>query len=89
MSEQKYTIPDNLWDVKSRVVALQQLQDSYIALRFFGYRLAKKAAIEASREMSAFWDGVVELYPELKGKRLTTTDGKEVVVMKLEEVEGK
>lgn len=82
MKEKKYIIPDDLWDLRTKATAMNELRDAYIIMRFFGYRLARKAAMEAARATDEFWNGVRDLYPELRGEHLRTIDGKEVFVVK-------
>jgi hypothetical protein len=83
--KKKYVVPDDLWDLRTKSIALNELRDTYVIMRFFGYRLARKAAIEAARLMDDFWSGIRDLYPELRGKSLRTIDGKEAVEVEVVE----
>jgi len=73
MDEEKkqYPITGDIARALDRVNALNGLRDRYIKLRFLGYRLAKRAAIEAENTRSDLWEMVYALYPEIRGKRLT------------------
>jgi hypothetical protein len=66
----EYKIPQETIDILIESHAAAKLRDRYVMLRYFGYRLALKAAIRSERYSREFWDQVAELYPETEGKKL-------------------
>jgi len=50
-------------------LAVKKLRDIYVAARFLGYRLAKRAAKDALKAHSKAWEEIYAVYPELKGRK--------------------
>ena len=66
----EYAIPQDLVDIMIESHAAAKLRDRYVMLRYFGYKLALKAAIQSECKGREFWGKVYELYPETSGKKL-------------------
>lgn len=60
----KKVIPDELIEIEEKCRALLELRDKYATLPF-GFRRAKKCAIEAKRYRNEFVRKIKERYPEL------------------------
>ena len=70
MSKERYEIPDEVATLMRKAEALIELRDIYTKLPF-GFKKARKCAIDQQEYRSKFWKKVNELYPELKNKRLS------------------
>lgn len=67
--DKEYKIPEELEKLQHEQTVYEKLRDLYVYVPF-GFRLAKKCAQKAVEKRIQFWDGVFDLYPELKGKAL-------------------
>lgn len=65
-SKEKYEVTDEIADMFNKFLAIQELRDLYIKVPF-GFKKAKRCALEAQECRSQFWQMVRELYPELSG----------------------
>lgn len=81
----KYDIPEELMELQYQRQAAEKLRDLYVKLPF-GFKKAKKCALDAVRAQSEFWHRVPQLYPELEGKNLTAELNERYIV---ERAEGK
>jgi hypothetical protein len=73
-------IPQDLVDIMIEAQAAAKLRDRYVMLRYFGYRLALKAAIQSEWKSREFWRRVIELYPEMSGKKFHFDHNTKLVV---------
>ena len=65
----KYELPEELLKLVDKTMAFETLRDRYVKLPF-GYRKAKKCAINHQHYKRKFWNSVSKLYPELENKAL-------------------
>ena len=65
----KYPIPEEIVEFIHKSEAMWGLRDVYAKIPF-GFSKAKKCALESEVCRTKFWRKVVEIYPELKGKKL-------------------
>lgn len=63
----EYKIPEGLAIFMDKKLAAELLMDKSIKSPW-GFRRAKRCAREIQYFQRKFWEGVYELYPELKGK---------------------
>ena len=68
---EEYSVPKDLQDIMTEYQSLCELRDRYVQLRYFGYGLALRATRDARKKRDEFWNKLYELYPEIKGERLT------------------
>ena len=52
-----------------KVFAYEELRDGYVKVPF-GFRKARRCAINAVKFRRIFWEKIVEIYPELKNASL-------------------
>lgn len=72
--DKKKKVPNELAELFDESFALQTLRDIYAKLPF-GFRKARKLAIESTKKQAKFWREVIQLYPELLGKDLIYRSG--------------
>ena len=80
METKEYPISDDIVLFSYKFLAADAIRDLAVKLPF-GYRKAFKAAADSIRFRKLFWDRIQDVYPELKGKRLTFIREKNVVVV--------
>ena len=66
-SENHFDLPAEITCFYNEYMAFQKLRDIYVKIPF-GFKKAKKCAIQAENVREKFWRKIHELYPELKGK---------------------
>jgi hypothetical protein len=69
-SEKEYDVPEEISDIDTEVIALEDLRDVY-AKRPFGYKKALRASREAVKMNNMFWKKVRKLYPQLDNKGIS------------------
>ena len=74
MSTKLYELPEDVNNLRSDASALIELRDAYVKLPF-GFKKARKCAIDNKRLLTLFWFRAVEIYPELSGKNLVSDVG--------------
>lgn len=62
----EYEVPEELAKLMDKSLACEDLRNRYVKLPF-GFRKAKKCAVEFHSLKRKFWNGIRELYPELTG----------------------
>ena len=67
---EEYVIPKELQEMFIEIESLTAMRELFVKSALFGYRRAKKASIKLEKLRVAFWNGVHEIYPELKGKKI-------------------
>ena len=70
MDEKKYDISQEIIDLFIESMVLSNLRDRYMRLPF-GYKKAKRSAIEDRKASNKAWDMIYDVYPELRGKSLS------------------
>lgn len=80
MNKKTYAVSDDIDLLSSKITAAIDLRDLAVKLPF-GYRKARKAAIDVQNFRKIFWRRVFDIYPELRGKALDY-DGiaKEIII---------
>lgn len=79
MKPKEYPVGNELAKLHEEYKALRDLRNCYVKLPF-GYKRARKAAIEAQLKLQDFWLGFSVLYPEIpKGQTLAYYPEKESV----------
>lgn len=68
-------IPKEVQNILTDHLSLLALRD-FCAKLPFGYRKARKAAIDAGRKADEFWEKVKEIYPETKDGQWFYNHGK-------------
>jgi len=66
----EYTIPEEVALLMRKAEALKGLRDIYIKIPF-GFKKARRCAIDHENYRARFWLKTIELYPELKGRKLS------------------
>ena len=66
----KKVIPDEIVELGEKLEALYELRDKYATLPF-GFKRARKCAIEALKYKGIFLRKVAEIYPELINVKVT------------------
>lgn len=69
MDRTEWDVPQELVDIFNRFDAMEKLRNKYVNVPF-GYRKARKAALEAGKLRESFWAAVRELYPRIRGRSL-------------------
>lgn len=65
-----YYVPKEVSKMFEQYIAMLKLRDIYVK-QFFGYKKAKRAAIEAEHLLQLFWRKIRDIYPELKDKQIS------------------
>ncbi len=72
-------ITEALEELMNDVKALHHLRDCYVCLAN-GYQRARALSFEATRKEREFWKQVLEMYPELRGEKITHAVGAGVYI---------
>ena len=65
-----FSIPEEIHDIWCEYEALTILKESYVN-QYFGFKKAKKCAIDAEKAKNKFWRKVCELNPNKKNNKLS------------------
>ena len=80
MTEKSYPIPEEIINIADEANALKELRDEYVK-RPFGFKKARRCAIDAAKKRTLFWRKVRDLYPELYGKKAYYKDGESGIII--------
>lgn len=69
-SKNMFSIPEEIHDIWCEYEALNILKESYVN-QYFGFKKARKCAIDAERARTKFWRKVIELCPNKKSNKLS------------------
>ncbi len=70
MDDKKYEIPDEICDDAIEERALLELRDKYV-LRPFGFKNARRCAVQSRQKQVIYLRKIYELYPELRECKFT------------------
>ncbi len=59
-------IPDDVHEIWCNWQACLDLRDAFVKKRWFGYKKAKKSAVDAQKAKVMFWKMCIEIYPEME-----------------------
>jgi len=68
--ENMFSIPEEVHDIWCEYESLNILKESYVE-QYFGFRKARKCAIDAEKARTKFWRKVLELNPNKKMNKVT------------------
>ena len=64
-----FKVPESVVDIFAEANGLLSLRERYILMPF-GFRKAKKCAIESAKKKDLFWRKIRNMFPESRGKEL-------------------
>ena len=82
----EYEVPEELKKLIDKLEAYTKLRDKFIKLPL-GFKKARKCAEDAEYNNRLFWEGILQIYPELTGKNMKYSCGTFKVIVKDEDTE--
>lgn len=76
----EYKVPEELAIFMDKMIANEQLKDKCIKSPF-GFRRARRCAINAQYFSRKFWVGLREMYPELNYKSVKYNPGMQIALL--------